>query len=62
MAEARVSALEVMVLPSAPQCSAVPAVCEAAPVSSVSQRSPCLVASSRGGQAWFVEGDSVVNP
>ena len=31
--------------------------CVAAPVSSVSQRTPCLVVSSRGGQAWIVEGD-----
>ena len=57
MAEARVLALEGMVPPSAPQRAAVPAVCVAAPVSSVSQRTPCLVVSSRGGQAWIVEGD-----
>lgn len=62
MVEARVLALEVMVLPSAPQRSAVAAVCVAALVSPVSQRTPCFVVSSRGGQAWFVEGASVVNP
>ena len=62
MVEARVLALEVMVLPSAPQRSAVAAVCVAALVSPMSQRTPCFVVSSRGRQAWFMEGASVVNP